>query len=178
MWCLGWEIRSCRRGRRNVRRRRLRTGCTPSAWTAHASPSGQQFQSRHHVHGRHLCGWNPHMSRPVRPCRRGLQHTPSRTFSRTHIRRWCMLNAVSMSTPIFPLVLLRLCPLKVSSISVFHWSAFWWEYHVRRPLSYVNLLPHDAHLNICLPLPAKPLLTTFGWAVPAFGTDLHTICRR
>ena len=80
-----------------------------------------------------------------------------------------MLNAVSMSTPIFPLVLLRLCPLKVSRISVFHWSTFWWEYHVRRPLSYVNLLPHDVHLNICLPLPAKPLLTTFGWAVPHLG---------
>ena len=66
-----------------------------------------------------------------------------------------MLNAVSMFTPIFPLVLLRLCPLKVSRISVFHWSTFWWEYHVRRPLSYVNLLPHDVHLNICLPLPAE-----------------------
>lgn len=63
----------------------------------------------------------------------------------------------------------RRCPLKVSRISVFHWSTFWWEYHERRPLSYVNRLPYDVHLNICLPLPAKPLLTTFGWTVPRLG---------
>ena len=31
-WCSGWESRSCKRGRRNVPRRRLRPECTSAAW--------------------------------------------------------------------------------------------------------------------------------------------------
>ena len=161
MWCLGWEIRSCRRGRRNVRRRRLRLDSPRfTFWTTVPKPASRPRPTPLRLESTYVSSSSTFPKRT----------SSSRTFSRTHIRRWRMLNAVSTFTPIFPLVLLRLCPLKVSRISVFHWSTFWWEYHVRRPLSYVNLLPHDVHLNICLPLPA--------WAVPAFGTDLHTICRR